>query len=292
MPWILAALPLAAFVLRITEATLRDAHAGGLPAHRVGQGPAPSGASSTVHALPMAGPAIAAMTGVNVSTLLLNVAVIEYAFTIPGLFRIIQTAVRERDVPVLEAMVIEGVVLIVARELRRRRDPRPPRSRALRSTLESAPPWSGGGAQRVPGEAVLAADARREEADRDLVHQLDQWPEVQRDGRAQDDVDRERPGLRCDVAGPRSRTSRPCRPRRRRCRAASGARAGRSGGRRRGSRATGGRVRRVRASGRTCGRRASPTRPARRGSTAAVRDRRRGRACRRGRGRRPRPARR
>ncbi len=111
-PCLLAALPLAAYVLRITEATmtdnlqedyLRTAWAKGLTERRV----------VNLHALPVAGPAIAAMTGVNVSTLLLNVAVIEYAFSIPGLFRIIQTAVRERDVPVLEAMVLEGVILIV-----------------------------------------------------------------------------------------------------------------------------------------------------------------------------------
>ena len=36
------------------------------------------------HALPVATPAIAAITGVNISTLLINVAVIEYGFGIPG----------------------------------------------------------------------------------------------------------------------------------------------------------------------------------------------------------------
>ena len=66
------------------------------------------------HALPVAAPAIAAMTGVNVSTLLINVAVIEYAFSLPGLFRVIHTAVADpADVPVLQAMVIEGVILVV-----------------------------------------------------------------------------------------------------------------------------------------------------------------------------------
>ena len=50
----------------------------------------------------VAAPAIAAMTGVNVSTLLINIAVIEYAYSIPGLFRLINTAVRApADVPVL-----------------------------------------------------------------------------------------------------------------------------------------------------------------------------------------------
>lgn len=113
LPWLLAAAPLAAFVLRITEAHLREdlqedfirtARAKGLPERRV----------INRHALPIAAPAIAAMTGVNVSTLLINVAIIEYAYNIPGLFRLINTAVRApADIPVLQALVIEGVVLIV-----------------------------------------------------------------------------------------------------------------------------------------------------------------------------------
>ena len=114
-PWLLAALPLAAFVLRITESTLREdlqedfvrtARAKGLKERRV----------VNRHALPVAGPAIAAMTGVNVSTLLINIAVIEYAFAIPGVFLVIRTAVSPMpapDIPVLQAIVIEGVVLIV-----------------------------------------------------------------------------------------------------------------------------------------------------------------------------------
>ena len=76
VPWLLIAFPLAALVLRITEASLREdlqedfirtARAKGLSERRV----------INRHALPVAGPAIAAMTGVNVSTMLINVAVIE-----------------------------------------------------------------------------------------------------------------------------------------------------------------------------------------------------------------------
>jgi peptide/nickel transport system permease protein len=113
LPWLLAAAPLAAFVLRITESHLRQdlqedfvrtARAKGVPERRV----------INRHALPVAAPPIAAITGVNVSTMLINVAIIEYAYNIPGLFRIINTAVRApADIPVLQALVIEGVVLIV-----------------------------------------------------------------------------------------------------------------------------------------------------------------------------------
>jgi peptide/nickel transport system permease protein len=50
---------------------------------------------------------------VNVSTLLLNVAVIQYVYGIPGMFRVVYTVAKKGDVPVMEAMIIEGVILIV-----------------------------------------------------------------------------------------------------------------------------------------------------------------------------------
>jgi peptide/nickel transport system permease protein len=113
IPWLLIALPLAAYILRITEASLRDelqedfirtARAKGLSERRV----------INRHALPIATPAIAAMTGVNISTMLINVAVIEYAYNIPGLFRVLNNAVTDpADLPVLQGLVLEGVVLIV-----------------------------------------------------------------------------------------------------------------------------------------------------------------------------------
>jgi peptide/nickel transport system permease protein len=110
-PWLLVALPLAALVLRITEATVREhlgedfvrtARAKGLPERQV----------VNRHALPVAVPSIAAMVGVNVATLLITVAILEYSFAIPGMFRVIYTASMQRDAPVLEAMVIESVLLI------------------------------------------------------------------------------------------------------------------------------------------------------------------------------------
>jgi peptide/nickel transport system permease protein len=113
IPWVLIALPLSAFVLRITEASMREdlqedfvrtARAKGVPERRV----------VNRHALPVAAPAIAAITAVNVSTTLINVAVIEYAYSIPGMFRVINNAVHApADVTVLEGLVLEGVVLIV-----------------------------------------------------------------------------------------------------------------------------------------------------------------------------------
>jgi peptide/nickel transport system permease protein len=129
VPWLLIALPLAAYILRITEASLRDeleedflrtARAKGLSERRV----------INRHALPVAIPPIAAMTGVNVSTMLINVVVIEYVYSLPGLFRVLNNAVTDpADLPVLQGLVLAGVVLIVTANalvdlIQRRIDPR------------------------------------------------------------------------------------------------------------------------------------------------------------------------
>jgi peptide/nickel transport system permease protein len=113
VPWLLVALPLAAFVLRITESSLRD----DLQEDFVRTARAKGLSERTVinhHALPIAVPAIAAITAVNVSTTLINVALIEYVYGIPGLFRVISNAVHSpADIAVLQALVLEGVVLVV-----------------------------------------------------------------------------------------------------------------------------------------------------------------------------------
>jgi peptide/nickel transport system permease protein len=111
-PWVLVALTPAAFVARMTESSLRDvldddfirtARAKGLTPRRV----------LNRHALPAASPPIAALTGVNVSTLLINAAAIEYAFSLPGMFTTIRGAINVSDVAVLHAIVLEGVLLVV-----------------------------------------------------------------------------------------------------------------------------------------------------------------------------------
>jgi len=50
---------------------------------------------------------------VNVSTMLITAAAIEYGFGIPGMFVTIRGAIFSRDIPVLEALVLEGVILVV-----------------------------------------------------------------------------------------------------------------------------------------------------------------------------------
>jgi peptide/nickel transport system permease protein len=112
VPWVCCALPLAAIVSRIAQASvgealgedfIRTARAKGLGERRV----------LNRHALRISLPPIAAMTGVNVSTMLIQAAAIEYGFGLPGMFLTIRGAIIGRDVPVLEALVLEGVILVV-----------------------------------------------------------------------------------------------------------------------------------------------------------------------------------
>src|SRR3954469_18155948 len=116
IPWLVIALPLAAFVARIADGALRDvldedylrtARAKGLRERAV----------VNRHALPVAAAPIALMAGVNVATLLLNLALTESAFNIPGLYRLIKPALWSHDVAVIQAMMIEGVAIIVVAKL-------------------------------------------------------------------------------------------------------------------------------------------------------------------------------
>ncbi|MBE2317085.1 ABC transporter permease [Solirubrobacter sp. CPCC 204708] len=111
-PWILVALPLAAFVARMTEAALREVLDEDFIRTARAKGLAP-GRVLNRHALPAAAPPIAALTGVNVSTMLINAAAIEYGFGLPGMFPTLRAAINVSDAAVLQAIVLEGVVLVV-----------------------------------------------------------------------------------------------------------------------------------------------------------------------------------
>lgn len=128
VPWIALGLPLAALVLRMTTASLREllgedflrtARAKGISERRI----------IDRHALPVAAPPIFALAFASIATLFLNVALIEYAFNLPGMLRLLQSAVRSRDVAVMEAIVLEGILLVatanaLADLLHARLDPR------------------------------------------------------------------------------------------------------------------------------------------------------------------------
>ncbi len=112
LPWVLAGLPLAAGVLRITVATLRDtageeflrtAHAKGLREWTV----------LRRHALPLTVAPVAALTGANMAILITNIALMESAFNIPGIYREIRSVFSYADLPLIQGMIIETTALIV-----------------------------------------------------------------------------------------------------------------------------------------------------------------------------------
>jgi peptide/nickel transport system permease protein len=112
VPWILVGLPLAAAVMRMVVVTLRDAvgedfvrtaRAKGVPEARV----------LRRHALPLAIAPVAALTGASMPLLITNIALMESAFNIPGLYREIRSVYSNADLPLIQAMVLETTVLIV-----------------------------------------------------------------------------------------------------------------------------------------------------------------------------------
>ncbi len=128
VPWIVLGLPLAALVLRMTQASLREilgedflrtARAKGVSERKI----------IDRHALPVAAAPIAALAAASTATLFINVALIEYGFALPGMLRLIESAVRSHDVPVMQAMALEGILLLatanaLADYLHARLDPR------------------------------------------------------------------------------------------------------------------------------------------------------------------------
>jgi peptide/nickel transport system permease protein len=112
MPWVLVGLPLAAAVMRMIVVTLREAageeflrtaRAKGLSDRRV----------LSRHALPLAIAPVATLTAATMPLLVTNIALMESAFNIPGLYREIRSIYSNADLPLIQAMVIETTVLIV-----------------------------------------------------------------------------------------------------------------------------------------------------------------------------------
>jgi ABC-type dipeptide/oligopeptide/nickel transport system permease component len=65
------------------------------------------------HALPAAAGPVIALIGVNMNLILINLALIEVVFNIPGGFRYIERALVNRDVDLVQALVLESTFFIV-----------------------------------------------------------------------------------------------------------------------------------------------------------------------------------
>jgi peptide/nickel transport system permease protein len=112
LPALIVGAPLLAACTRMTAAQLgtvlhedyvRTARGKGLrPSRVIGR-----------HALPAAAGPVIALIGVNMNLMLTNMALIEVVFNIPGGFRYIERALVNRDVDLVQALVLESTFFIV-----------------------------------------------------------------------------------------------------------------------------------------------------------------------------------
>ena len=116
LPWIVLGLPLAAITMRMLRAQLtevleedyvRTARGKGLSAGRV----------MRRHAIPAASAPVISLLGVTVGTLVVNAILLEYTFSIPGMFSLMTRAMGQGDLPVIEGVAIGGAFLVVVANL-------------------------------------------------------------------------------------------------------------------------------------------------------------------------------
>jgi peptide/nickel transport system permease protein len=116
LPWIILGLPLAAITMRMMRASLaetfeedfvRTARGKGLTASRV----------MRRHAIPAASAPVISLVGVTMGTVITNAVLLEYTFSIPGMFRLMTQALANADLPVISGVAIAGALLVVIANL-------------------------------------------------------------------------------------------------------------------------------------------------------------------------------
>ena len=116
LPWLILGLPLAAITMRMMRATLaetleedfvRTAHGKGLSPARV----------MRRHAVPAASAPVISLVGVTMGTLIANAILLEYTFSIPGVFSLMRRAMDQADFPIIEGVAIAGALLVVLANL-------------------------------------------------------------------------------------------------------------------------------------------------------------------------------
>jgi peptide/nickel transport system permease protein len=112
LPCLIVGAPLLAACTRMCAAQLRSVLHEDYVRTARGKGLG-SGAVVWRHALPAAAGPVVALIGVNMNLILTNLALIEVVFNIPGGFRYIERALVNRDVDLVQALVLESTVFIV-----------------------------------------------------------------------------------------------------------------------------------------------------------------------------------
>jgi peptide/nickel transport system permease protein len=69
------------------------------------------------HAIPAASAPVISLVGVTMGTLIVNAILLEYTFSIPGMFSLMTRAMAQGDLPVIEGVAIAGALLVVMANL-------------------------------------------------------------------------------------------------------------------------------------------------------------------------------
>jgi peptide/nickel transport system permease protein len=116
LPWIVLGLPLAAITMRMLRATLTETLEEDFVRTARGKGLSP-GRVMRRHAIPAASAPVISLLGVTMGTLVVNAILLEYTFSIPGMFSLMTRAMGQGDLPVIEGVAIAGALLVVTANL-------------------------------------------------------------------------------------------------------------------------------------------------------------------------------
>jgi peptide/nickel transport system permease protein len=116
LPWIILGLPLAAITMRMMRATLAETMDEDFVRTAYGKGLTPARVLRR-HAVPAASAPVISLVGVSMGTIITNAILLEFTFSIPGIFSLMTRALGEGDLPVIEGVAIAGALLVVLANL-------------------------------------------------------------------------------------------------------------------------------------------------------------------------------
>jgi peptide/nickel transport system permease protein len=116
LPWLILGLPLAAITMRMMRATLAETLEEDFVRTARGKGLSPARVMRR-HAVPAASAPVISLVGVTMGTLVTNAILLEYTFSIPGVFSLMRRAMDQADFPIIEGVAIAGALLVVLANL-------------------------------------------------------------------------------------------------------------------------------------------------------------------------------
>jgi peptide/nickel transport system permease protein len=112
VPWMIAGLPLAAFSMRLTLASMREVGDAEFIRTALGKGLSERRVAIR-HTLPAAAAPTISFAGSYTPLLVGNALLVEQVFNIPGVFRYTPGAISNGDFPLLQGMIVVSAVLVV-----------------------------------------------------------------------------------------------------------------------------------------------------------------------------------